>query len=236
MIKVSIVIPTYNRFKFLLNTIKSIQSQTYKNIEIIVVNDCSTESEYYNYNWNDVKIINLEKNTRHMFGYVCQAFVRNIGIKNSTGDYIAFCDDDDIWFPNKLELQLKFMEKNNCKMSSTEGLKGNGEYNENKIYKKYNETSYNGILQKFKRKNSKLLDNGYPEIWTYDLLSVHNCMICSSVIIHKDILDKINNFDNVAPPGEDYKCWLKALKHTNSVYVNEVCFYYDENHGYGNNY
>ena len=36
--------------------------------------------------------------------------------------------------------------------------------------------------------------------------------------------------------GQDYKCWLKALKHTNSVYVNEVCFYYDENHGYGNNY
>ena len=48
---VSVIIPTFNRFKYLLNTIKSVKEQTYNNIEIIVVNDCSTEKEYYEYNW-----------------------------------------------------------------------------------------------------------------------------------------------------------------------------------------
>ena len=57
MDKVSVVIPTYNRFKYLLNTIQSVKEQTYKNIEIIVVNDCSTEQEYYNYDWEKNNII-----------------------------------------------------------------------------------------------------------------------------------------------------------------------------------
>ena len=60
MDKVSVIIPTYNRFIYLLNTIKSIKAQTDKNIEIIVVNDCSTQKEYYEYDYKDVKIIHLE--------------------------------------------------------------------------------------------------------------------------------------------------------------------------------
>jgi teichuronic acid biosynthesis glycosyltransferase TuaG len=63
MSKVSVVIPTFNRFKYLLNTIKSIKKQTHTNIEIIVVNDCSSEKEYYEYNWKDenINIIHLKK-------------------------------------------------------------------------------------------------------------------------------------------------------------------------------
>ena len=68
MDKVSIIIPTYNRFNFLLNTIKSVKEQTYKNIEIIVINDCSTQKEYYEYNFdNDIIIINLKENSKKKF-------------------------------------------------------------------------------------------------------------------------------------------------------------------------
>ncbi len=61
MEKISIIIPTYNRFNYLLNTIQSIKKQTYSNIEIIVVNDKSTQKDYYNYDWknNNIKIIHL---------------------------------------------------------------------------------------------------------------------------------------------------------------------------------
>ena len=64
MYKVSVVIATYNRFRYLLNTIKSVKKQTYSNIEIIVVNDKSTQKEYYDYDWEstNIKIIHLEKN------------------------------------------------------------------------------------------------------------------------------------------------------------------------------
>jgi len=239
MEKVSVVIPSYNRFKYLLNTIKSVKEQTYSNIEIIVVNDCSTEKKYYQYDWenNNIIIIHLDKNTKSIFGYACAGFVRSKGIEISTGKYIAFCDDDDIWLPNKIEYQLKAMTDTGCKMSCTDGLIGYGIYNCSTNYLKYNaEYYYEALKNIYKINESNLLDNGFPRIWDLSFLKIHNCIICSSVLIEKDILDKINNFKNVKNGIEDYDCWLRALEHTNSAYVSDICFYYDLGHGYGQNY
>ena len=233
---ISVVIPTYNRFKYLLNTIGSVKEQTYKNIEIIVVNDCSTETEYYNYNWaqNGVNIIHLPENSKTKFGFACGGFVRNQGIKISKGKYIAFCDDDDIWFPQKIELQIEAMKRTGCKMSSTDGLIGKGVYNINKKYKKYkkyNAQHYYTTLQNiYKHNDSKLLEKGFPDIWDLNFIKIHNCIITSSVILEKTILDKINNFKNTLNSCEDYDCWLRVLQHTNSVYVKDTCFYYDDGH------
>lgn len=239
MDKVSVIIPTYNRFKYLLNTIESVKKQTFTNLEIIVINDKSTQKEYYEYDWdaNNIIIIHLQENTKKMFGYACAGYVRNKGIERSTGNYIAFCDDDDIWFPKKIQLQLNAMKKSGCKMSSTDGLFGKGVYNENKKYKKYiAEQNYATVQNIYRKHNSDFFKNGLPEIWTHDFLKILNCCICSSVIMEKVILDKINNMKNVRNGEEDYDCWLRALQHTNSIYVNDVCFYYDGAHGSGRNY
>ena len=239
MDKVSVIIPTYNRFKYLLNTIKFVKEQSYPNIEIIVVNDKSIQKEYYDYDWesNNIKMIHLEKNSKEIFGYPCAGYVRNKGVELSSGKYIAFCDDDDIWFPNKIEIQLKAMQETGCKMSSTDGLIGNGIFNPTNSYKKYNADHYYKTLQNiYNRRGSNLLNNGFPVIWNLNFLKIHNCVICSSVVIEKTILDKINNFKNMKPPGEDYDCWLRALEHTDSVYVKDICFYYDKGHGDGRNY
>ena len=67
MNKVSVIVPTYNRFKYVLNTIESVKNQTYKNIEIIVVNDCSTVEDYYKYSWDGVKIIHLQENSKKKY-------------------------------------------------------------------------------------------------------------------------------------------------------------------------
>lgn len=238
MDKVSVVIPTYNRFKYLLNTINSVKQQTYSNIEIIVVNDKSTQNEYYEYDWekNDVKIIHLEKNSKYIFGYGCAAFVRNKGIELARGKYIAFCDDDDIWFPTKIELQINAMKETGSKMSSTDGLIGNGVYDSTNKYQKYNAEHFYSELQRiYRNKGSDILDNGFPRIWTLEFVKIHNCVICSSVLIEKTILDKINNMKCINR-SEDYDCWLRALCHTSSVYINDVCFYYDLGHGDGQNY
>lgn len=235
---VSVIIPTYNRFHYLLNTIKSVQEQTYKNIEIIVVNDCSTQKEYYNYDWtaSKVTIIHLHENSKTKFGFGCAGHVRNQGIKISNGKYIAFCDDDDIWFPNKVESQINAMKMHNCKMSSSDGYIGIGPFDKNKKYKKCLEEYYFEFLKKgYRMKGSNLLDNGFPTMWNLDFCSIHNCMICSSVIVEKEILDVVNNFQHLNH-GEDYDCWKRCLQHTNSVYVNDVLFYYDLGHGDGQNY
>jgi len=239
MEKVSVIIPSYNRFNFLINTINSVKQQTYKNIEIIIVNDCSTESEYYSYDWDNqgIKIIHLEENTKIKFGYASPGFVRNKGIEIATGFYIAFCDDDDIWFPNKIELQVYAIMKTGCKMSCTDGLIGQGIFSTEKRYLKYNEECFLKTLKNiFRKKRSMALINGFPEIWTLDFLKVHNCVICSSVIIEKTILEKIGNFSTIKPPGEDYQTWLNVLKHTKCIYLKDICFYYDSNHGKGQNY
>ncbi|GAA04679.1 glycosyltransferase family 2 protein [Photobacterium leiognathi] len=97
---VSVIIPVYNRAKIIDRTLDSVAAQTYKNIEIIVVDDCSDDSEELlvklgNYNL-DIKYIRHKKN---MHGGAS----RNTGIDASKGDYIAFLDSDDIWADDKIE-------------------------------------------------------------------------------------------------------------------------------------
>ena len=236
---ISVIIPSYNNASTIFTAIESIQKQTYSNIEIIVVNDKSTQNEYYNYDWetNNIKIIHLDKNSKDIFGYACAGFVRNKGIELASGKYIAFCDDDDIWFPNKIELQINAMKETGCKMSSTDGLLGYGIYDSTKKYQKYNaECHYSTLQNIYRNKGSNMLDNGFPYIWTLDFCKIHNCIICSSVVVEKTILDKINNMNCFKNGDEDYDCWLRALQHTNSVYIKDICFYYDGGHGDGQNY
>jgi glycosyltransferase involved in cell wall biosynthesis len=234
---VSVVIPTYNRYKYVMNTIESVKQQTYKNIEIIVVNDRSTQPEYYDLSWNGVRIIHLEKNTKDIFGYACAAFVRNQRIAIAKGAYIAFCDDDDIWFPQKLEHQIAAMKCTGCQISSTEGLIGEGPYSPASSYLKYNSEFYYKALQGiYRAKGSSVLEAGFPAIWNLSFLKIHNCVICSSVVVEKNLLDIVGNMKHVNNGKEDYDYWLRALEHTDLIYVPDVCFYYDNGHGDGQNY
>jgi len=238
MDKISVIIPTYNRFKFLLNSIKSIKEQKYSNIEIIVINDNSNEKEYYTYDFKDIIIIHLDINncSRKIHNYPCVGYVRNIGIDKATGKYIAFCDDDDIWLPNKLEKQIKILNENKeYKMCCSDGLIGSGIYNSKFNYKKYNaEHYYNNLKSKYT--TTTYFDNGFPLIFTLDFLKIHNCIITSSVIVERSILNKVNNMP-FNRRGQDYQCWLKILEHTNCIYLkNDVLFYYDCNHGEGSNH
>ena len=243
MEKVSVVIPTYNRLHYLLNTIKSVKEQTYQNIEIIIVNDCSTQQEYYTYPFQaiaegkDMKVIHLKENSRKVVVFPCAAHVRNQGIKAATGKYIAFCDDDDIWFPRKLEIQVQAMNDAGCKMSCTDGLIGRGIYTSLKKYRKYNaEQCYPQLHKLYTSKGSSALDAGFPSIWTLEFLKIHNCAITSSVVIEKDMLEKINYMNLLKNGEEDYDCWLRVLEHSSCIYIKDICFYYDLGHGAGQNY
>ena len=235
---VSVVIPTYNRFKYLLETIKSIKAQTYPSIEIIVVNDKSPQPEYYSHDFgSDVKLINLEQNSKELYGYACAAHVRNEGIKVANGKWVAFCDDDDIWLPKKLELQIAALKESGCRMACTDGYIGGGIYDPKRTYKLYNGEFYLLNLQEiFQAKGSDLLAKGFPKIWNAEFLEIHNCVITSSVVIAKEVLDTIGNFKTLKNGEEDYDCWKRALKHTDLVYVKEPCFYYDNGHGDGQQY
>ena len=79
------------------------------------------------------------------------------------------------------------------------------------------------------------MDNGFPLIWDSEFFKIHNCAICSSVIIKKDIIDQVGEFI-IARNSEDYEYWRRTVKITNCVYVDEPCMYYDSGHGAGQNY
>jgi glycosyltransferase involved in cell wall biosynthesis len=215
------------------------KQQTYPNIEIIVVNDCSTEPEYYTHDWSGIKIIHLEKNSKQIYGFACVGHVRNKGIEQSTGKYIAFCDDDDIFFPCRIEKQIQEMIQSGCKMAATDGYIGHGIYDENAQYRLYNAECHFNTLRNIYLEKGVLLVNGiFPRIWTLDFLKIHNCVIASSVLIEKEILTKINNMKCISMTNcipEDYDCWLRALEHTNCVYLPIVGFYYDAKHGHCQN-
>ena len=129
------------------------------------------------------------------------------------------------------------MKETGCKLSSTDGLVGYGIYDSNLKYKKYIDEYFYTILQNiYKNKGSNSLENGFPYIWNLSFLQIHNCIICSSVVIEKEILNKINNMKCIKNGFEDYDCWLRALEHTDSVYIKDICVYYDSKHGCGQNW
>jgi len=111
---VSIIIPTYNRWKYLVKAVNSVMTQTYENLECIVIDDCSTQKEYTDGSVisDDPRftLIRLNENMRRKYKSAhAQGMTRNVGIERSKGKYLAFLDDDDWWEPNKLEIQLKTM-------------------------------------------------------------------------------------------------------------------------------
>lgn len=109
--KISVIIPFYNSKNFIIRALRSVIKQSYRNIEIILVNDKSTDGSYelvkkYKKIDSRIKIISTKKNSRTV------SKPRNLGIKISSGEYIAFLDADDWWHEKKLEVQMKSIGKN----------------------------------------------------------------------------------------------------------------------------
>jgi teichuronic acid biosynthesis glycosyltransferase TuaG len=106
---ISIITPSYNSKCFIDDTIRSVLSQGYKNWEMIIVDDCSTDGSVEVIkkiikNESRIKLIRLKKN-------IGSAMSRNTALEVSNGRFIAFLDSDDIWHPDKLEKQVVFMLK-----------------------------------------------------------------------------------------------------------------------------
>ncbi|MEC3883967.1 glycosyltransferase family 2 protein [Halobacillus sp. HZG1] len=115
--KVSVITPSYNSANYILEAIESVQSQTYKNWEMIIVDDCSSDDsvnliEGKQSEDERIKFIKLTENGG-------PAFARNQAILAATGKYLAFLDSDDCWLSQKLEKQISFMHKNDYSFSYT---------------------------------------------------------------------------------------------------------------------
>jgi len=195
---ISIIIPTYNRSEFLLNSINSILSQSIKDFEILVVDDGSTDNTkevvtnlsdkrilYFNYG----KIGNISK-------------LRNIGIKKSNYDIIGFCDDDDLWSdPDKLKKQLKHLKNYNLVCSNALVIDSEG----NTIKEKY----YHEFDKDFIVDKSHLLSRG-------------NSVLTPGILLNKNLLIKHNLFFDETEFSiycEDYEFLIRLSSYTEMYFV-----------------
>ena len=198
---ISVVIPTYNRSSLVSKAIASVLGQTFTNIEIIVVDDSSTDAT------SDIltaqfagKIIYLQH--QHNSGL---SAARNTGIKASRGEYVAFLDDDDEWLPEKLKLQIQIIQQN-----TAVGL----------VYCGYTQVAENGsvIRQIRPEKRGFIL----PDLLEDNYITGS----ASAVLIKREVLDKAGYFDENLTACEDWDLWIRIARRCPIDYTDNILVAY----------
>jgi Predicted glycosyltransferases len=196
---VSVVITTHNRSRLLIKAIESVKKQTYNNIQCIVVDDASCdETEALCSNTEGISYIRIEKEDSKGGNYA-----RNIGIKAADGKFVAFLDDDDVWFPTKIEKQYSLIKGNDdvgvvyCAMM----LIFVGDNTPNRILKK-TEPTLKGDLSK------KIL---------YRIP-----FVTSTFFVRKELLYKVGLFDEELSFWQEYELTIRLAQITTFDFVDEA--------------
>jgi len=195
---VSVVIPFYDHLDWMIEAVNSVLNQTYKNIEVIVINDGSTENMEDFITTFSNKIIYIHKDNGG------PATARNLGIEMAKGDYIAFLDSDDKWLPTKLEKQIAIMERTNCIWSHTAYETFDTEQDEPNTLKKISVANFSGMI--------------YPKM----LMS--NNLATPCIIIRGAFLRNNSNlrFNNKMRYGQDQYLWLNIATKYEIIAIDEV--------------
>jgi len=193
-LKVSAIIPTYNSSEYIRTTIQSVINQTYKNIEVIIIDDGSTDNttDIIHQYFPEINIIHQEN------GGASKA--RNTGINIATGELIAFLDSDDLWLPNKIEKQVAvFKDNSNVGLVTTEQIFFNDTGDFGKSHKK------SSLFQGDIKRNI---------FWNSGLTT-------SSIMVRTSVLNVTGNFRTELPTAEDDNLWLRIAFNSDIYLVQE---------------
>jgi glycosyltransferase involved in cell wall biosynthesis len=190
---VSIITPTFNSERFIAETILSVQAQTYKDWEMIIVDDCSTDRTA------EIVASFQEKDSRIKYLYNStnkgSAFSRNLALQEAKGKWIAFLDSDDLWHPEKLEKQIEFMTRNDIHFSYTN-------------YCEIDESS----------KEVGVLISG-PEVITNKLMRAYCWPGCLTVMYDAEFLGLMQTAE--IKINEEYALWIKISSVANCHLLDE---------------
>jgi len=191
---ISVILPTYNRGNVISRAIESVLCQTYKNIELIIIDDGSfdnTEEVISKYK-DDIKYIKQDN--------AGASSARNNGIRQSQGEYIAFLDSDDQWECNKLQLQYEFFASNDVALVSTDS-------------KTYFE---DGSLKKISTR--KLVNKS---IKSFEDVFMHPYLGTPTVMVKKSVILDEGGFDETLRTAEDIDLFLRISSHNKIGYINK---------------
>lgn len=180
MLFISIIIPVYNRTALLTRAVQSVLAQSYRNFELIIIDDGS-DVDVSKYLPLDQRIMLVRQKHRGV------SAARNRGIKLAKGEYLCFLDSDDYWLPEKLKKQLAYLQRHpEFSIAQTEEI-----------------WIRNGKRVNAMKKHAKSGGDIFER-------SLELCLISpSAVIIKKKLLDKVGLFDETLPACEDYDLWLR---------------------------
>lgn len=180
---ISVIIPAYNSGKYIEETLHSVFNQTYSDIEIIVVNDGSTD--------DTLDIISKYSDKIRVYDRSNQGVssARNFAAKEANGDWLAFIDADDLWLPNKLQTQVNGL--NTCRWSHTNSF-------------------YIGENQDGTTKRSDLTPQHGGHV--FNQLLTNNFITTSTVLVDKSLFLEHGGFDESLEALEDWKLWLDISK------------------------
>ncbi len=193
---VSVIVPCYNCSEFVDRFVQSIRSQTYKNLQVIAVDDGSTDGTR----------AELEKHSSFLTVITKEnggaASARNVGLNASKGAYVAFLDADDFWLPNKIAAQVQYL----------------GEHPEaGAVYCDWFVCSdESGVEAAISTCDSGFGDISPPPAeqsgWIYNLLLMDCVVHTSSILIKKSQIDRIGYFDETLINGQDYDYWFRLSR------------------------
>lgn len=191
---VSVIIPTYNRPHFLKRAIESVLNQSYKKIEIIVVDNCSENRvEHLVSDFHDSRLVYHFNNKKG------PSAARNLGIKVASGEYISFLDDDDEYTPQKLELQRKRL------------------YPFTKYYWTY------GAGQIIRKKEEIIYKPKYKYCSTF-LIGVYCQILMPSLLLRSECFNEELLFDTEMFYAEDWDLWYRISRNYNVLATNDIVY------------
>ncbi|MFH1666478.1 MAG: glycosyltransferase [Elusimicrobiota bacterium] len=193
---VSIIIPTHNRGHLITESIESVLSQTYRNFELLIVDDGSTDGTKESVSAiNDprLKYVRVEERKG-------PASSRNTGLRLARGKYIAFQDDDDYWRKDKLQKQVVALEKNPASF----GLAYSGVWRSKNGRKKYSPAG----------RNVKYTGNLYKRLLRGNFITIH-------VLVKRECFEKLGYFDENLPALEDWDMWLRMSGEYDFFYIDD---------------
>jgi glycosyltransferase involved in cell wall biosynthesis len=207
MPRVSVIIPAFNAEAFLARALRSVEAQTYKDFEIVLIDDGSTDGT--------AEVACSFENVRYFHqSNQYQAVARNRGLEEAEGEIVAFLDADDEWLPEKLERQLAFMEEKGSKIS----------YSDTYYLKEGKRVRYSKLAPPYE---GQILNTLIEEWLDFCFITMN------TVVAEKRLLEEVGGFDEAAPffSFEDYGLWLQvALSGARFDYLDEPLAIYYRGH------
>ena len=197
MDKVSIIIPTYNTNDSLERAIESVLRQTYENIEIIVVDDNNENSPGNIFAKNIMKKYKKNNKVKYIEHKINKngSAARNTGVKNSTGKYVGFLDDDDVFYEDKIEKQMACLKNTKCDLCSCN----------------------------YKKNGKKIFINPKKNILK-NIFMLKNTPQTSSFLMNVDFYNKINGFDESYTRHQDYEFLVRAFQNGDIKIMDEILY------------